>query len=106
MTRIACILYGVNGLTCDNNQPHVLKYTEHHTGVGLHHDKCDITMNLMMSRSDNYIGGGTYFEAAKTNVRLEFGEFLLHPGQAVHGGTDIDSGSRILMVVFANCTQK
>lgn len=101
--KVASIVYGVQqGLKCDKNQPHVLKYALSHKGVELHHDKCDITINLMMSRSNTYVGGGTCFPDACTNVRLEFGEFLLHPGSCVHGGTKILSGTRYLMVIFAN----
>lgn len=29
-----------------------------HTGVELHHDKCDLTANIMLSRSSSYVGGG------------------------------------------------
>jgi hypothetical protein len=36
-------LWGVERLLMDKNQPHVLKYDDGHTGVELHHDKCDIT---------------------------------------------------------------
>jgi hypothetical protein len=100
--KVASILYSVRGLKCDRNQPHVLKYEGNHQGVELHHDKCDITVNLMMSRSYTYSGGGTYFPDARTNVRLEFGEFLLHPGCCVHAGSNITSGTRYLMVIFAN----
>lgn len=102
MKKVASTLYCVQGLKCDRNQPHVLKYAGDHRGVELHHDKCDITINLMMSRSNSYDGGGTYFPDASTNVRLEFGEFLLHPGSCVHGGSNITSGTRYLMVIFAN----
>ena len=100
--KAASIVYGVKGLKCDRNQPHVLKYAGEHQGVELHHDKCDITVNLMMSRSNTYNGGGTYFPDACLNVRLEFGEFLLHPGSCVHGGSKITNGTRFLMVIFAN----
>jgi hypothetical protein len=93
-------------LKTDKNQPHVLKYSvedgSNHTGVELHHDKCDFTINIMMSRSNSYQGGGTYFPEANQNVRLEFGEFLIHPGCCVHGGVDITKGNRYLMVLFAN----
>ena len=73
-----------------------------HRGVGLHHDKSDITMNIMLSRRGEYQGGGTYFPEAKRNVRLDFGEFLLHPGNAVHSGREIVGGTRYIMVIFAN----
>ena len=54
--------YQIKTIRIDRNQPHVLKYSAEegsaHTGVELHHDKCDLTANLMMSRSDAYVGGG------------------------------------------------
>lgn len=78
------------------------KYAGNHRSVELHHDKCDVTVNIMLSRSNTYTGGGTYFPDACANVRLEFGEFLLHPGSCVHGGSPINSGTRYLMVLFAN----
>ena len=102
VSEMASIIYGIQGLVMDRNQPHVLKYEGHHRGVQLHHDNSDITVNLMLSRSNAYIDGGTYFEEANENVRLEFGEFLLHPGQCVHKGSDISGGTRYLMVMFAD----
>lgn len=54
--------YEVDTVRIDRNQPHVLKYstegTSNHTGVELHHDKCDLTANIMLSRSSTYTGGG------------------------------------------------
>jgi hypothetical protein len=35
-------------------------------------------------------------------VRLQFGEFLLHPGSLLHGGVNITSGNRYLMILFAH----
>ena len=103
--KAACLVYGITGIKMDRNQPHVLKYNHcrkgrGHTGVELHHDKCDTTVNLMLSRSDDYAGGGTYFPSAEAVVRLEWGEFLLHPGGLVHGGVNITQGNRVLMVMF------
>ncbi|KAL9190366.1 hypothetical protein ACHAXT_007577 [Thalassiosira profunda] len=55
--------YKVSTVRIDRNQPHVLKYSAEdaskHTGVELHHDKCDFTANVMMSRSNAYVGGGS-----------------------------------------------
>lgn len=61
--KATTMVYGVNCLRMDRNQPHVLKYEwekhgKGHTGVQLHHDKCDYTINLMLSRSADYRGGG------------------------------------------------
>ena len=55
-------MYEVDTVRIDRNQPHVLKYSAEngfkHTGVELHHDKCDLTANIMLSRSNTYAGGG------------------------------------------------
>jgi hypothetical protein len=55
-------MYEVETVRFDRNQPHVLKYSaddkSNHTGVELHHDKCDVTANIMLSKSDAYSGGG------------------------------------------------
>ena len=61
--QAAALVYGISGpIKMDRNQPHVLKYNcndgRGHTGVELHHDKCDFTVNLMLSRSETYSGGG------------------------------------------------
>jgi hypothetical protein len=49
--------------------------------------------------------GRTFFLDAGEVVRLEFGEFILHPGSLVHSGADIQSGTRHLMVIFAQISQ-
>ena len=58
ISRCICELYHAESLRVDHNQPHVLKYSKEHTGVELHHDRCDVTANLMLSRSHTYVGGG------------------------------------------------
>lgn len=125
--RSMMALLGVQSIKMDRNQPHVLKYSieDGHTGVELHHDKCDLTANLCLSRSRSYVGGGyvrlkvftssiwsfshhtpcsrsTFFPTAREVVRLEFGEFLIHPGSLVHAGMNILHGTRHLMIFFAN----
>jgi hypothetical protein len=86
----------------DTNQPHVLKYDGNHKGVPLHHDRCDVTAQLMLSLGNGYSGGGTYFADMDMTVRLERGDLLLHPGPLVHSGLEITGGSRLLLVWFAH----
>ena len=102
LTRCICEVYRANSVKVDRNQPHVLKYSHRHRGVELHHDRCDVTANLMMSREHTYTGGGTFFPDLNTVVRLKYGEFILHPGSLVHGGSEITQGIRYLMVLFAH----
>jgi len=101
-SRCICELFHTSTVKVDRKQPHVLKYNKDHRGVQLHHDRCDVTANLMMSRGHTYVGGGTYFPDLNKVIRLNHGEFLLHPGTLVHGGTDIVEGTRYLMVLFAH----
>jgi hypothetical protein len=58
--RCMLVLLRVKAVKMDKNQPHVLKYSVENgnTGVELHHDKCDVTANLCLSRSSSYVGGG------------------------------------------------
>ena len=81
---------------------YILHSTIFSVTVELHHDRCDITSNLALSRSDTYVGGGTTIAAIGQVVRLELGEVLLHPGSMVHGGNPITAGTRYLMVTFAD----
>jgi len=97
-------LYGCQTVVVDKNQPHILKYSvdSGHTGVELHHDRCDVTANLALSRSGDYCGGGTYIPDTGSIIKLDHGECLLHPGSLVHGGMEVTKGTRYLMVTFAH----
>jgi predicted 2-oxoglutarate/Fe(II)-dependent dioxygenase YbiX len=70
--------------------------------VELHHDRCDVTANLALSKRTDYKGGGTMLVDIDRVIRLEKGEVLLHPGSMVHGGMDITEGTRYLLVTFAH----
>jgi hypothetical protein len=61
-----------------------------------------VTVNMMMSASDDYVGGGTYFVDLQQRIVLERGEFLLHPGHAIHAGCEITAGTRYLLVSFVH----
>lgn len=84
----------------DWNQPHILKYDcAGHRSVPLHHDLCDVTVNIALN--DEFEGGGTFFPAlGREPVRLERGEMLVHPGQLLHAGSAIRSGTRYLLIYF------
>jgi hypothetical protein len=61
-----------------------------------------VTVNMMMSASTDYKGGGTYLVDLDQRVMLEQGEFLLHPGHLVHAGCEITAGTRYIMVFFVH----
>jgi hypothetical protein len=93
---------GAVSLTMDRYQPHILKYdfSSGNCSTPLHHDRCDVTVNMMLSVSSSYTGGGTYFIDLDQTIFLEQGEMLLHPGPAVHCGCEITSGTRYVLVFF------
>ena len=80
-------------------------------GIEMHYDGCDITCkctavmleielwyktgstNLflirregqaMLTRIDEYEGGGTYFRALRKTVKLQQGQVLVHPGKILY----------------------
>ena len=93
-------LYGGRAaVLADSNQPHILKYDEHHRSVPLHHDLCDVTVNI--SLNDAYLGGGTYIPAlGHVPIRLPQGHMLVHPGKLLHAGSAIQGGTRYLLIYF------
>jgi hypothetical protein len=67
-------------------EPHVLLYQAlegkpYHTGIEMHYDGCDITWQAMLTRNDEYEGGGTYFRCLRKTVLLKQGQVLVHPGK-------------------------
>ena len=86
-------------------EPHLLLYQAlddkpHHTGIEMHYDGCDITFSTMLSRQDEYEGGGTYFRCLRKTVLLQQGQVLVHPGELYHKGREITYGVRTLLVCF------
>jgi len=88
-------------------EPHLLLYQRldnrpDHLGIEMHYDGCDITWSAMMSRSDEYEGGGTYFRCLRKTVKLQQGQVLIHPGELYHKGCEITMGVRTLLVCFTD----
>jgi predicted 2-oxoglutarate/Fe(II)-dependent dioxygenase YbiX len=87
-------------------EPHFLRYehasnttstnpiTSPHVGVESHYDGSHFTWSLMLSRPEDYSGGGTFVRQLRTTLRLDQGQVLLHPGDLYHTGIDITSGVR------------
>eukprot|EP00804_Cyclotella_cryptica_P028514 CCRYP_014794-RB/>CCRYP_014794-RB protein AED:0.00 eAED:0.00 QI:1118/1/1/1/1/1/2/122/560 len=88
-------------------EPHMLLYQAlegkpHHTGIEMHYDGCDITWQAMLTRNDEYEGGGTYFRCLRKTVLLRQGQVLVHPGELYHKGIDVTYGVRCLLVCFTD----
>lgn len=56
----------------------------------------------MLTRLDEYEGGGTYFRSLRKTVKLKQGQVLVHPGELYHKGIDITYGIRCLLVCFTD----
>mmetsp|Transcript_2210 Transcript_2210/g.4752 ORF Transcript_2210/g.4752 Transcript_2210/m.4752 type:complete len:123 (-) Transcript_2210:336-704(-) len=56
----------------------------------------------MLTRVNEYEGGGTYFRCLRKTVKLQQGQVLVNPGELYHKGLDITSGVRCLLVCFTD----
>ena len=54
----------------------------------MHYDGCDITWQAMLTRLDEYEGGGTYFRCLRKTVKLRQGQVLVHPGEEGRGPSE------------------
>jgi predicted 2-oxoglutarate/Fe(II)-dependent dioxygenase YbiX len=54
----------------------------------------------MLSKSQEYEGGGTYFRCLRQTLKLRQGQVLIHPGDLYHRGVNITRGTRQLVVCF------
>lgn len=84
-------------------EPHMLLYQAlegkpHHTGIEMHYDGCDITWQAMLTRNDEYEGGGTYFRCLRKTVLLRQGQVLVHPGKTSLSVLSIEHWSLLLFL--------
>ena len=59
-----------------------------------------MTINIALSDSADYTGGGTLIEASGDVVRMEMGHAALHASGVRHAGHHITAGTRWVMVLF------
>jgi len=90
-------------------EPHLVKYNGKAKGTVLHTDNDDeyasksITINALLSDTDDFGDGGTYISAIDKTIKLEQGEMLIHLGNLEHAGAEITFGVRRLLVAFLAC---
>lgn len=95
-----------------SGEPHLVKYNGKAKGTELHTDNDDefasksITINALLSASDDFGGGGTYITAIDQTIHLQQGEMLIHLGNLEHAGAEITFGVRRLLVAFLACEWK
>jgi len=74
-----------------------------HIELGMHRDGLLLTVNIALNDLDEYTGGGTKIPALSEKdpvLRLPKGHALIHPGDILHGGMPITSGTRYVLVLF------
>lgn len=70
------------------------------TELKAHRDGSVVSFNIALNPSDEYEGGGTWFESLGDSTRVEVGEMLSHASGILHGGHGITKGIRYIMVCF------
>ena len=100
--------YGLNNL-CDNNhyfeigvrdlffvKYDLLKQNE----LKLHRDGSLISFNILLNKSSQFEGGGTYFKHLNKVITINKGDCVIHSGKVLHAGHPITSGERYILVGF------
>lgn len=78
----------------------VVKYNEQiQNKLDLHHDGSFLSINILLSDTKEFEGGGTYFDDGLT-MFLEQGDVLVHSGKVKHAGLPVTKGTRYIMVAF------
>ena len=67
----------------------------------MHHDGSFLSFNILLSDTNDFNGGGTYFDDGLT-THLEQGDILIHSSRIRHAGLPITKGTRYLLVGFIN----
>jgi hypothetical protein len=84
----------------DINDMFIVKYEkDKQTSLELHHDVSFLSVNLLLSNTCDFEGGGTFFSDGIISY-LEQGDMIVHSGKIKHAGLPITNGTRYLLVAF------
>ena len=101
MKRIS-ISYGLCDFELDIKDLFVVKYShDAQNELSPHKDGSFISFNILLNETNEFEGGGTYFEDGLTSYS-EQGDVLLHSGLINHSGLPITYGKRYLLVGFVD----
>ena len=95
--------YGLNDSIIVNvNDLFIVKYKDvEQNYLEMHHDGSFLSFNILLSNTQDFDGGGTYFDDGLT-AYLEQGDILIHSSRIKHSGLPINKGTRYLLVGFLN----
>ncbi|RLN49441.1 hypothetical protein BBJ29_000099 [Phytophthora kernoviae] len=68
--------------------------------LALHRDGSVLSFNMLLNSADDFIGGGTYFDATKRTVHITQGDVAVHSGKVLHAGAPVLTGQRQILVGF------
>jgi hypothetical protein len=89
-------------LTFNISDLFVVKYdSDMQNSLEMHHDGSFFSMNILLSDTNDFEGGGTYFNDGITSY-LNQGDLLVHSGKVKHSGLTITKGNRYVLIAFVN----
>jgi hypothetical protein len=89
-------------LTFNISDLFVVKYdSDMQNSLEMHHDGSFFSMNILLSDTNDFEGGGTYFNDGIT-AYLNQGDLLVHSGKVKHSGLPITKGNRYVLIAFVN----
>ena len=89
-------------LTFNISDLFVVKYdSDMQNSLEMHHDGSFFSMNILLSDTNDFEGGGTYFNDGIT-AYLNQGDLLVHSGKVKHSGLPITKGNRFVLIAFVN----
>ena len=78
----------------------LLKYNASHPRTDIHIDNGILAMTLAMTPSNDYTGGGTFFEHFDMVLPMDVGHGTFRPGSVRHGGHRVTQGTRYILGAF------
>jgi hypothetical protein len=95
--------YGLNDeIKLDFKDLFIVKYQhDDQNFLEIHKDGSLISFNILLSNTNDFEGGGTYFDDGLI-MKGEQGDLIVHGGRIKHSGLPITKGTRYLLVGFLN----
>jgi hypothetical protein len=76
------------------------------TELPLHRDGSVLSFNILLNPTDEFTGGGTFFEDSGRTVHITQGDAVVHSGKVRHAGASVMSGRRMILVGFLDVVDR
>lgn len=95
--------YGIDNRRLGFRDLFFVKYHENQQrGLNLHRDGSVLSFNVLLNSTEDFEGGGTYFQHLDKHFTIQQGDVLVHSGKWQHSGVSITRGIRLILVAFLN----